>query len=74
MAGSAPLQWRSWAAGSKDAQLELRAPSKDKEAGLEVRMTLADLLFRLPQSAGTRTRAFLEEAGIPKLLAEQKIG
>ena len=26
--------------------------------------------LRLPQSAGTRTRAFLEEAGIPKLLAE----
>ena len=25
--------------------------------------------LRLPQSAGTRTRAFLEEAGIPKLLA-----
>jgi 2-phospho-L-lactate/phosphoenolpyruvate guanylyltransferase len=30
--------------------------------------------LRLPQSAGTRTRAFLEEAGIPKLLADQKIG
>jgi 2-phospho-L-lactate guanylyltransferase len=27
--------------------------------------------LRLPQSAGTRTRAFLEEAGIPKLLAER---
>ena len=26
--------------------------------------------LRLPQSAGTRTRAFLEEAGIPKLLAD----
>ena len=28
--------------------------------------------LRLPQSAGTRTRAFLEEAGIPKLLADTK--
>jgi 2-phospho-L-lactate guanylyltransferase len=26
--------------------------------------------LRMPQSAGTRTRAFLEQAGIPKLLAE----
>jgi 2-phospho-L-lactate guanylyltransferase len=26
--------------------------------------------LRMPQSAGTRTRAFLEEAGIPKLLAQ----
>jgi 2-phospho-L-lactate guanylyltransferase len=26
--------------------------------------------LRMPQSAGTRTRAFLEDAGIPKLLAE----
>ena len=30
--------------------------------------------LRLPQSAGTRTRAFLEEAGIPKLLAERRLG
>jgi 2-phospho-L-lactate guanylyltransferase len=30
--------------------------------------------LRLPQSAGTRTRAFLEEAGVPKLLAEKGIG
>jgi len=29
--------------------------------------------LRLPQSAGTRTRAFLEEAGVPQLLAAQKI-
>jgi 2-phospho-L-lactate guanylyltransferase len=29
--------------------------------------------LRLPQSAGTRTRAFLEEAGIPKLLIERGI-
>ncbi len=36
----------------------------------------ADLaaFLRLPQSAGTRTRAFLEEAGIPRLLAERGIG
>jgi 2-phospho-L-lactate guanylyltransferase len=27
--------------------------------------------LRMPQSAGTRTRAFLQEAGIPKLLAER---
>jgi 2-phospho-L-lactate guanylyltransferase len=27
--------------------------------------------LRLPQSAGTRTRAFLEEIGVPKLLAER---
>jgi 2-phospho-L-lactate guanylyltransferase len=27
--------------------------------------------LRLPQSAGTRTRAFLEDVGIPKLLAER---
>jgi 2-phospho-L-lactate guanylyltransferase len=35
----------------------------------------ADLaaFLRLPQSAGTRTRAFLEEAGIPQLLAERGI-
>jgi 2-phospho-L-lactate guanylyltransferase len=26
--------------------------------------------LRMPQSAGTRTRAFLEESGIPKLLVE----
>lgn len=30
--------------------------------------------LRLPQSAGTRTRAFLEEAGIPKLLVEHGLG
>jgi 2-phospho-L-lactate/phosphoenolpyruvate guanylyltransferase len=30
--------------------------------------------LRLPQSAGTRTRALLEEMGVPKLLADQKIG
>jgi len=30
--------------------------------------------LRLPQSAGTRTRAFLEDAGIPKLLRQQGIG
>ena len=29
--------------------------------------------LRLPQSAGTRTRAFLEEAGIPKLLADHRL-
>jgi 2-phospho-L-lactate guanylyltransferase len=29
--------------------------------------------LRLPQSAGTRTRAFLEEIGVPKLLAESGI-
>ncbi|CAN5918614.1 hypothetical protein BH11PSE3_BH11PSE3_24270 [soil metagenome] len=29
--------------------------------------------LRLPQSAGTRTRAFLEEASIPKLLEEHRI-
>jgi 2-phospho-L-lactate/phosphoenolpyruvate guanylyltransferase len=29
--------------------------------------------LRLPQSAGTRTRAFLEDAGIPRLLAERSI-
>jgi 2-phospho-L-lactate guanylyltransferase len=29
--------------------------------------------LRLPQSAGTRTRAFLEEIGVPKLLAEKGI-
>ena len=36
----------------------------------------ADLaaFLRLPQSAGTRTRAFLEEAGIPQLLTERGIG
>ena len=28
--------------------------------------------LRLPQSAGTRTRAFLEEEGVPRLLAERK--
>ena len=35
----------------------------------------ADLaaLLRLPQSAGTRTRAFLEAAGVPRLLAERGI-
>lgn len=31
------------------------------------------MFLRLPQSAGTRTRAFLEEAGIPRLLAEREI-
>jgi 2-phospho-L-lactate/phosphoenolpyruvate guanylyltransferase len=31
------------------------------------------MFLRLPQSAGTRTRAFLEEAGIPRLLAERRI-
>ncbi len=31
------------------------------------------MFLRLPQSAGTRTRAFLEEAGIPQLLAERGI-
>ena len=30
--------------------------------------------LRLPQSAGTRTRAFLESADIPRLLAERGIG
>lgn len=30
-------------------------------------------LLRLPQSAGTRTRAFLEAAGVPRLLAERGI-
>jgi 2-phospho-L-lactate guanylyltransferase len=36
----------------------------------------ADLasFLRLPQSAGTRTRGFLEEAGIPRLLVERGIG
>jgi 2-phospho-L-lactate/phosphoenolpyruvate guanylyltransferase len=29
--------------------------------------------LRLPQSAGTRTRAFLEEAGIPKLLRDRNL-
>jgi 2-phospho-L-lactate guanylyltransferase len=29
--------------------------------------------LRLPQSTGTRTRAFLEEAGIPKLLADHRL-
>ena len=29
--------------------------------------------LRLPQSAGTRTRTFLEEAGVPKLLIERGI-
>jgi 2-phospho-L-lactate/phosphoenolpyruvate guanylyltransferase len=29
--------------------------------------------LRLPQSAGTRTRTLLEEMGVPKLLAEQKL-
>jgi 2-phospho-L-lactate/phosphoenolpyruvate guanylyltransferase len=29
--------------------------------------------LRLPESAGTRTRAFLEEAGVPDLLAERGI-
>ncbi len=29
--------------------------------------------LRLPQSAGTRTRTFLEEAGVPQLLAAHKI-
>ncbi|MDP1838548.1 MAG: 2-phospho-L-lactate guanylyltransferase [Reyranella sp.] len=32
------------------------------------------MFLRLPQSAGTRTRAFLEEAGIPRLLADRRIG
>ena len=32
------------------------------------------MFLRLPQSAGTRTRAFLEEAGIPRLLADRKFG
>ena len=34
----------------------------------------ADLaaFLQLPQSAGTRTRAFLEEAGVPALLAARK--
>ena len=32
------------------------------------------MFLRLPQSAGTRTRAFLEEAGIPRLLIERGIG
>jgi 2-phospho-L-lactate guanylyltransferase len=32
------------------------------------------MFLRLPQSAGTRTRAFLEHAGIPQLLAERGIG
>ena len=31
------------------------------------------MFLRLPQSAGLRTRAFLEEAGIPRLLAERGI-
>ena len=31
------------------------------------------MFLRLPQSAGTHTRAFLEEAGIPRLLAERGI-
>lgn len=31
------------------------------------------MFLRLPQSAGTRTRAFLEEAGIPQLLAERGV-
>ena len=30
--------------------------------------------LRLPQSTGTRTRRFLEEAGVPELLAEKGIG
>jgi 2-phospho-L-lactate guanylyltransferase len=29
--------------------------------------------LHLPRSAGTRTRAFLEEAGIPKMLADSKL-
>jgi hypothetical protein len=29
--------------------------------------------LRLPQSAGTRTRAFLEDAGVVRLLAERRI-
>jgi 2-phospho-L-lactate guanylyltransferase len=35
----------------------------------------ADLasFLRLPQSAGTRTRAFLEEEAVPRLLAERGI-
>ncbi len=32
------------------------------------------MFLRLPQSAGTRTRAFLEEAGIPRLLAQRGVG
>jgi len=39
---------------------------------LTIRSTWQPFL-RLPQSAGTRTRAFLEEAGIPKLLIERGI-
>lgn len=31
------------------------------------------MFLRLPQSAGTRTRAFLEDAGIPRLLADRGI-
>jgi 2-phospho-L-lactate/phosphoenolpyruvate guanylyltransferase len=31
-------------------------------------------LLRLPQSAGTRTRAFLEATGVPQLLAARGIG
>jgi 2-phospho-L-lactate/phosphoenolpyruvate guanylyltransferase len=32
------------------------------------------LFLRLPQSAGTRTRALLDEFGVPALLAERGIG
>ena len=32
------------------------------------------MFLRLPQSAGTRTRAFLEEAGVPRLLADRGFG
>ncbi|HEX2887432.1 2-phospho-L-lactate guanylyltransferase [Vineibacter terrae] len=31
------------------------------------------MFLRLPESVGTRTRAFLEEAGVPRLLAERQV-
>ena len=51
-------------------------PTVMRQAGIAMDIDhpvdLASFL-RLPQSAGTRTRAFLEEIGVPKLLAEKGI-